>query len=135
MRRVVVDSSALVALLTDEDEPGEWAVERLTGTALAAPDIMPYEAANVLRRQALKGTIDAASAALAHRDLGSMPFELFPYLALAKRMWALRNNLTMYDAAYVALAEYLGVPLVTLDIRLAGAAGMCCAVLAYRPGS
>jgi predicted nucleic acid-binding protein len=62
-----------------------------------------------------------------------MPFDLFPYLALAKGMWALRNNLTMYDAAYVALAEYLGVPLVTLDTRLAGAAGMCCAVLAYRP--
>lgn len=44
---------------------------------------------------------------------------MWPYSALAERAWALRDNLTIYDAAYVALAELVGVPLVTLDAGLA----------------
>jgi predicted nucleic acid-binding protein len=133
--RVVLDASAAVALLADTGPAGVWVKNCVSGAMLAAPDIMPYEAANTLRRHAIAGKLDASAATLFHEDLNAMPFDLFPYLALAGRMWRLRDNLTIYDAAYVALAEYLGVPLVTLDTRLAGAAGMCCAVLAYRPAS
>lgn len=66
---------------------------------------------------------------LAHRDLLRLPLELFPYDAVAGRVWELRASITPYDAAYVGLAELLGGPLATLDRRLARAPGTRCAFL------
>jgi predicted nucleic acid-binding protein len=43
-----------------------------------------------------------------------------------RRCWELRDNLTVYDAAYVALAEELELVLLTADIRMADAAGPRC---------
>jgi len=131
--RIVLDASAAVAVLTDSGPEGEWATALLTGASVAAPDLMPFEAGNILRRQSMSGVLDATAATLAHRDLVAMRIELCPYGALAERAWALRENLTIYDAAYVALAELLAVPLVTLDGRLARASGPRCAILAYQP--
>lgn len=131
--RIVADASAVVAMLTDSGPEGEWATGLLTGTLLAAPDLMPFEAGNILRRQAMSGALDATAATLAHRDLTSLRVEFCPYAALAERAWELRENLTIYDATYVALAEVLTVPLVTLDRRLAGAYGPRCAILTYQP--
>ena len=68
----------------------------------------------------------ADSAVLAHDDLVQLPVELFPYELHARRVWELRENLTAYDAWYVALAESLDAPLVTLDHRLARATGPRC---------
>lgn len=129
--RVVMDASAVVALLADGGPRGEWAAARATGARLAAPDLMPFEAANILRRQVLAGILDAGVATLAHGDLQAMPFDLCPYSVLAERAWSLRGNLTTYDATYVALAELLGGTLVTLDGRLCRASGPRCAVLTY----
>jgi len=131
--RIVLDASAAVAMLVDSGPEGEWATNVVSGRLLAAPDLMPYEAGNILRRQVMVGTLDSSAATLAHRDLTSLRLELCPYAALAERAWALRENLTIYDAAYVALAELLAVPLVTLDGRLARAHGPRCAMLAYEP--
>jgi predicted nucleic acid-binding protein len=131
--RVVLDASAAVAMLLDVGPEGEWATALVTGALLAAPDLMPFEAGNILRRQAMAGIVDPSAATLAHRDLTSLRLELCPYSALAERAWALRENLTIYDATYVALAELLAVPLVTLDRRIAGASGPRCAILAYEP--
>lgn len=131
--RIVLDASAAVAVLTDSGTEGEWATALVTGARLAAPDMMPFEAGNILRRQASAGILDASAATLAHGDLVSLRIELCPYGALAERAWALRENLTIYDAAYVALAELLAVPLVTLDRRLARARGPRCAILAFEP--
>ena len=128
---VVIDASAMVALLTDAGPAGEWATAQALAARLAAPSLMPYEVANILRRQVLTGTLDASVASLAHTDLAAMAIDLCPYDALAERAWMLRDNLTIYDAAYVALAEMLGVPLITLDARLARAFGPRCSIVAY----
>jgi predicted nucleic acid-binding protein len=130
----VIDASAVVALLADAGPAGEWVAALVTGTALSAPALMPYEASNVIRRREAAGSLDAGSASLAHRDLTELAVDLYPYTAVADRTWALRHNLTAYDASYVALAELLAVPLITLDARIGRATGPGCAVLAYRAG-
>jgi predicted nucleic acid-binding protein len=87
---------------------------------------MPVEAANILRRAAAMGDISADVAAMAHADLLDLRVELFPYAPFAARVWELRDNVTSYDAWYVALAEYLGSSVATLDMRLARATGPRC---------
>jgi len=131
--RFVLDASAAVALLADAGPAGDWVEAAVAGARLSAPELMPFEAANILRRHALAGILDATAAGLAHADLVDLPVDLFPYRGLDERAWELRENVTVYDAAYVALAEVLAVPLVTLDARLARAAGPKCPVLAYDP--
>lgn len=123
---LVVDASVIVAALVDSGVDGDWALDVLAGHALAAPHHMPIEAANILRRASLAGHITPDTAALAHGDLLALRVELFPYAPLAQRCWQLRENLTTYDAVYVALAEQLDVPLATLDQRLAAATGPRC---------
>lgn len=126
---LVVDASVVVAALVDDAADGEWARELLATAPLAAPHLMPIEVANVLRRAALSGTVSDADAELAHHDLVELRVRLSPYAALLPRAWALRGNLTVYDACYVALAESLDAPLATLDGRLARAPGMRCTFL------
>lgn len=130
-RPIVVDASAVVAMLSDDGPAGQWAAAQATGARLAAPALMPFEAGNILRRQVLAGVQDASAASLAHADLLALPVALCPYAALAERAWALRANLTIYDAAYVALAELLGTRLVTLDARLSRASGPRCPISTY----
>jgi predicted nucleic acid-binding protein len=127
--RFVLDASAAVALLVDAGPAGTWVAETVRGGTLFAPELMPFEVANILRRHALAGVLDHSAATLAHADLVALAVELYPYATLADRIWALRHTLTAYDAAYVALAEMLAAPVVTLDARLGHAAGT--AVLAY----
>jgi len=126
--RAVVDSSALMALLCDDGPTGHWTARRLDTVTLVAPHLVMPEVANVLRRQLSSGVLSAAEAAMAHRDLLELPLELWPYEATADRAWELRDNLTCYDASYVALAETLDLPLVTLDRRLARASGPRCTI-------
>ncbi|MCC6618995.1 MAG: type II toxin-antitoxin system VapC family toxin [Chloroflexi bacterium] len=124
---IVVDSSVVVAALVDGGDDGEWARTELVDQDLAAPHLMPVEAANILRRGALSGLLARDAATLAHRDLLALRVALFPYEPSGDRAWQLRDNLTAYDAWYVALAEALEAPLVTLDDRLASATGPRCA--------
>lgn len=123
---VVVDASVVVAALVDTGSEGRWAERVLASDDLAAPHLLPVEAANILRRLALQGEISEDAAALAHADLLDLRVALFPYLLDAWRAWELRHNLTTYDAWYVALAESLEVELATLDARLAQAPGPRC---------
>ncbi len=123
---VVVDSSAVVAALIGDSITASWADGELRRDALAAPHLMPVEAVNILRRRVLDGSISHDAAACANNELLQLPVELFSYEPHGRRVWELRNNLTAYDAWYVALAESLGVPLVTLDGRLARAPGPRC---------
>ena len=123
---IVVDSSVVVAALIDRGSVGEWAEEVLMSGPLAAPHLMPVEAANILRRSASAGDISIDVASLAHQDLMSLPIELFPYSLCASRVWELRSNVTAYDAWYVALAETIGAKLATLDLRLSRASGTRC---------
>ena len=123
---IVVDSFVMVAALVDGGSVGEWAEELLLAGPLAAPHVMPVEAANILRRSASAGDISTDVASLAHQDLMSLPIELFPYSLCASRVWELRSTVTAYDAWYVALAETIGARLATLDIRLSRATGTRC---------
>jgi predicted nucleic acid-binding protein len=132
-RRLVADSSALVALLADAGEAGSWVAEAVTGADLAAPQLALFEAANILRRRVLSGHLSLVEATLAHADLIALPVELWPYVPLAERVWELRDNITVCDASYVALAELLGATLITLDARLAKAPGPRCAIDFYSP--
>lgn len=119
----------VVAALTNGDEDGRWAEELLAGESLAAPHLMPVEAANILRRAALAAEISADVASLAHADLLDLRVELFPYQPCAQRIWELRENVTCYDGWYVAVAELLDAPLATLDGRLAHSVGPLCQFL------
>lgn len=131
----VVDASAIVALLADAGPTGRWAAGSLRTASLAAPQLMPFEAANVLRRQSARGALAGDQAALAHLDLVALPVQLWPYEALAGRAWELRDNATAHDAAYIALAEMLECPLTTCDARIASVPGLRCDVLVPPPGS
>ncbi len=104
---IVVDASSVVAALIDGGTDGAWAESELTRERLAAPHVMPVESANILRRAVLVGDLSADVAALAYDDLVQLQVDLFPYEPRAHRVWELRQNLTAYDAWYVALAEAL----------------------------
>jgi predicted nucleic acid-binding protein len=123
---LVVDASVVVAALVDTGPDGRWAEQVLVADDLAAPHLLPVEAGNILRRLASYGEISQDAAALAHADLLDLRVTLFPYALDAWRAWELRQNLTTYDAWYVALAESLEAELATLDTRLARAAGPRC---------
>lgn len=125
----VVDASAMVALLADNGPTGNWVAATTAGVGLSAPHLLPYEVGNILRRHTIAGLLDAGAATIAHADLVTLPVDLYPYDIYAGRAWQLRNNLTIYDASYVAVAELLGVPLVTLDARLGHAPGIRCQII------
>jgi predicted nucleic acid-binding protein len=96
---------------------------------LLAPDLAVFEAADILRRHQLADLISADQAAQAHGDLLDLPLQLWPYELLASRSWQLRDNLTIYAGAYVALAEMTNTPLATLDQRIARAPGTRCTMV------
>ena len=125
----VVDASVVVAALIDDGPVGRWAEELLVSAPLAAPHLMPVEAANILRRAALAGDVSDDIASLAHADLVALAVELFPYDVLAERIWELRAAVTAHDGWYVALAESLKAPLATLDNRLTRAPGPRCSFI------
>ena len=129
MTRLVCDASALVALLLDSGPDGDWAAAAVADAELAAPALVDWEAANIMRRQELAGFVGADQAAQAQADLLDLAIERWPYELLAKRSWQLRANLSVYDASYVALAELLRSPLITLDAKIGRAPGVRCAVL------
>ncbi|HNM84141.1 MAG: type II toxin-antitoxin system VapC family toxin [Mycobacterium sp.] len=126
MSGLCCDSSAIISFLVDSGPDGSWVADTLAHSTLHAPALLPFECGNILRRHEAAGLIGTDQADQAYRDLADLPVELWPYDALAARIWELRRNLTSYDAAYVALAEAIGVPLVTLDRRLARASGAAC---------
>ena len=124
----VVDGSVIVAALVDSGHEGAWAESVVAAGALLAPELALAEASNILRRLELTGEISQFEAAGAHRDLLRLDMDLFPFAPFAERVWALRNNLTCYDAWYVAIAEEFGCPLMTLDRKLSRASGPRCEI-------
>ena len=123
---IVVDSSVVVAALIDTGLTGQWAESVLVSDALAAPHLMLVEVANILRRSTVAGEVSSDVASLAHAELVARRIELFPYAPLASPVWELRSNVTAYDGWYVALAEALSAPLITLDHKLTRAPGLRC---------
>ncbi len=130
---VVVDASVLVVALADDGADGDVARSRLRGVSLAAPELVDLEVASVLRRQHRAGLLDDRRADLALTDLGALPMRRVPHLPLLRRCWELKDNLTAYDAAYVAVAEAFEATLLTGDRRLARAAGPQCRIEVLTP--
>lgn len=95
---------------------------------MAAPELIDLEVQSVLRSGVRRGLLDERRARLAWSDLASTPLRRAPHRPLLPRAWELRDNLTTYDAAYVALAEILGATLLTTDRKLANAPGIRCDV-------
>ncbi len=132
---IVIDASALVAALTDSGEEGRWAEAALaSGEPLASPELALVEATNTLRRMEAASRISPGQATDAHRNLLHFDLELFPFAPFAGRVWALRGTVSSYDAWYVALAEALDCPLLTLDRRLARASGPRCPIITPHGG-
>ena len=129
---IVVDASVLAVALADDGQDGDHARARLRGEQLTAPDLVDLEVASVWRRQMRDGAMDARRAALALADLAALPLRRAAHKALLARCWELRDNLTIYDASYVALAEALEVTLLTGDGRLARSAGPRCPIEVLR---
>jgi predicted nucleic acid-binding protein len=125
---IVVDASVLAPALADDGADGDRARSRLLGEALAAPELIDLETVSVLRGRVRSGQLDARRAALALTDLAELPLQRAAHRPLLARCWELRDNLTTYDASYVALAELLELPLITADAGLANAPGPRCAI-------
>ena len=121
---IVVDASALIEILLRT--PAAGAVEKQlfdTQETLHAPHLLDVEVTQVIRRYATSGEIDQDRGREALMDLADFPLRRYPHGFLLPRVWELRDNLTAYDAVYVALAEALDARLLTRDRRLAAAAG------------
>ena len=120
---IVLDASAVVDLLTAQTAAPALAERVLVDDDLHAPHLVDVEVAQALRRLAASGALSADRAADARGDAALLPIVRYPHLALLERAWELRENLSIYDGVYVALAELLGAPLVTCDQRLASVPG------------
>ncbi|MEX2107203.1 MAG: type II toxin-antitoxin system VapC family toxin [Solirubrobacterales bacterium] len=118
----VVDASVVVEYLTF-GEHAEEARERLLDEdhALWAPHLVDAEVGHALRREVRLGELDAEVAGEALWQLDELPLRRVSHEFLIRYAWALRDNVSFYDALYVALAEMLGEPLITFDARLARA--------------
>jgi predicted nucleic acid-binding protein len=122
---IVLDASAVVELLLNTPL-GRTIATRIEDPALGlhVPHLVDIEVAQALRRYAKEGALDAAEAALALEDLRSLDLQRHAHEPLLERVWELRQNLSAYDAVYIALAEVLDTVLLTCDGRLARAPGM-----------
>ncbi|MEO1058435.1 MAG: type II toxin-antitoxin system VapC family toxin [Actinomycetota bacterium] len=125
---IVVDASVVATVLADDADDGDRLRSRLRGERLAAPELIDLEVASVWRRLHTSGALDERRVRMAFEDLHDLRIERVSHQPLLDRCWALRHNLTIYDAAYVALAELLNATLLTGDARLASAPGPECPI-------
>jgi len=117
---IVIDASVLVNVLADDGPDGDLARSRLAAEEdLAAPQLLDLEVISVVRRNHARQRLDRRRAEIAVAALESFPVDRFDHLDLLPRVWELRDALSAYDACYVALAELLECPLLTVDVRLA----------------
>lgn len=125
---IVLDASAAVlALLNDGDARRSLATE-----TVAVPYLADSEVVNTVRARLLRGEVGADDAGAALARWARLGLRRFAVVGLLARIWELRDNLTAYDATYVALAEALACELVTADARLARAPGPTCTIIVVR---
>lgn len=125
---IVVDASAAVLALLNDGE----ARRALATKVVVVPHLADSEVTQALRGQVLRGHVEADDAQRALARWARLGVRRFAVVGLLARMWELRDNLTAYDATYVALAEALGYELVTADARLANAPGPKCTIVVVR---
>ena len=121
---IVVDASVILEVLLRTDAAPTVEQRIFTeGESLHAPHLIDLEVAQVLRRYASRQELSPERGLQALADMAAFPIERYPHDVFLPRIWELRHNMTAYDAAYVALAEALGAPLLTCDESLASARG------------
>ena len=125
---IVVDASVLSVALGDDGTDGAAARAAIAGETLTAPELLDLEVLSVWRRQVAAGHMTAGRVELAIADLVAIPLRRVSQRPLIDRCWELRQTVTAYDAAYIALAEILAVPLLTADARLSRAPDLRCQV-------
>ncbi|MDQ3592779.1 MAG: type II toxin-antitoxin system VapC family toxin [Actinomycetota bacterium] len=127
MSLAVIDASVLTAFYAADDPRRTAVAARLAvGDALFAPAHLDAEVVSALRGIAQRSPALRPAVPTALRHLAGFPIRRMPLAPLLQRMWELRDNVTAYDAAYVALAERLDGPLVTSDSKLAASSGARC---------
>jgi predicted nucleic acid-binding protein len=130
---IVLDASAVIDYLIDGGERGQWArssIRRERG--LAAPHVIDVEVVSGLRQLLARAEVTRREAEVALSNFTGLKIARYPVTIFLDRIWRLRTVLTPYDAAYVALGEALGSPLVTTDARLARAHGHQAAIVAFQ---
>lgn len=134
----VIDASVVISVLADA-EHAAWAEAQLSSRgadrSLWVPHLIDAEVGQGLRREVAAGRLDEDRADAALLDLMRMPFRRIDHVGLIHRAWQLRHNFSFYDGLYVALAEGMDVPLVTLDRRLARAVRDATEVAALTPAN
>ena len=130
---IVVDASAAVTMFLNLGPNAGRVRDRLRqAEEVHIPHLFDVEVLHVLRRHSLRGDLSGKQSRLILSLLREMKAVRYPHAPLAARIWELRENLTAYDATYVALAEVLDAPLVTMDAHLAQAPGIRAEVELYR---
>ena len=121
---IVLDASVLVELLL-ETSVGHAVAARIADPSLGlhVPHVIDLEVTQALRRYAREGDINPSDAATALANLRELDLQRHPHDQLLDRVWALRENLSAYDAIYIALAEVLDTKVLTCDGRMARAPG------------
>lgn len=125
---IVVDASVVTEAVGGSSGRNLAAARRIVQDASLAPHLLDLEVASALRALSRRGEIPEPVARSALRQLASLPITRIPHEPLLARCWELRDNLTVYDASYVALAETTGATLLTSDRRIARAPGIRCEV-------
>lgn len=125
---IVFDASAAVLALLNAGD----ARRSLATDTVGVPHLADSEVVNAVRSQVLRGQIGANDAGVALARWAQLGVRRFAVVGLLARIWELRDNLTAYDATYVALAEALACELVTADARLARAPGPRCTITVVR---
>lgn len=115
---IVVDASALLALVADPDRHPAF-VAAIDERPLAAPDHLHVEVTSAVRRQVLRGATPRQAGRSIVNDAMEFPISLWPFADLVADVWALRDALTAFDAAYLVLARHLDAEVITLDGGLA----------------
>ena len=127
---IVVDASVVADALVVDGEAGAAAARALAADdAWVAPAHLRIEVLSVVHKHYLRERLSATRADQVLGALAAMEFDPVDFSMLADRIWELKDNLSVYDAAYVAAAELLGVPLLTGDIRLTTAPGPRCEII------
>jgi predicted nucleic acid-binding protein len=125
---VVTDAGVLVAVFVDDGMWGDIARARIRNEDLAAPEVIDLEVTSALRGLLRAGKVDELRALMALADLRRLPLRRASHQGLVSRCWELRDNITVYDASYIALAEMLGTTLVTTDARMSRAPQKSCRI-------
>lgn len=125
---IVVDASVLVTVIAERGSRADAMQQRLDGDDVIAPELIDLEVLSAVRGLVRGGVLQESAARAGLVSLAGAPIERFGHRGLMSRAWELRDNLSPYDAAYVALAELFGIALVTRDARIARAPGLRCAV-------